>query len=105
MEVKKVRPSDPNSYERLMHDSGRSCFLLDFSRHDALQLELRKSRIERFIGVIYRPETELLSHYADACLPKQFDAYVWIDETHAVTPLQPGYAKPGSLPDTYPFAV
>jgi erythromycin esterase-like protein len=61
-------------------------------------------RRERFIGVIYRPDTELLSHYSDASLPQQFDAYVWFDETTAVTPLGPHHAKPG-MPDTYPFGL
>ena len=44
-------------------------------------------RLERFIGVIYRPETERWSHYAEAILPRQFDAWVWFDETEAVSPL------------------
>jgi len=47
---------------------------------------------------------ELLSHYSDASLPQQFDAYVWFDETSAVTPLGPQDAKPGA-PDTYPFGL
>ena len=61
-------------------------------------------RLERFIGVIYRPETELMSHYASASLPQQFDAFVWFDETQAVTPLGPEHAKAG-VPDTYPFGM
>jgi len=60
--------------------------------------------LERFIGVIYLPETELQSHYAQVSLPQQFDAYVWFDETRAVTPLGPQHAKPGA-PETYPFGV
>ena len=51
-------------------------------------------RLERFIGVIYRPETERWSHYSEAILPRQFDAWVWFDETNAVTPL-PGEQRPG----------
>jgi len=54
--------------------------------------------------VIYRPDTELMSHYAEASLPQQFDAFVWFDETSAVTPLQPEAAKAG-MPDTYPFGL
>lgn len=57
-----------------------------------------------FIGVIYRPDTELMSHYAEASLPQQFDAFVWFDETSAVTPLQPEAAKAG-MPDPYPFGL
>jgi erythromycin esterase-like protein len=53
--------------------------------------------------VIYRPETELASHYFDACLPRQFDAYLWFEETHAVTTL-PTAARAG-MPETYPFGL
>src|SRR5207247_5217125 len=65
MEVKRVRPSHPDSYERLCHDSGVASFMLPVAE-GAIDLRLRDelddSRLERAIGVIYRPETELLSH-------------------------------------------
>jgi erythromycin esterase-like protein len=104
MEVKRVQPSHQDSYERLCHDSGNPRFVLDLNRDDALRQQLQSPRIERFIGVIYRPDTEIISHYAEASLPLQFDAYVWFDETTAVTPLGPEHIKPG-VPDTYPFAL
>jgi erythromycin esterase-like protein len=64
MEVKRVNSSRPDSYERQFHDSGRARFLLDLSpeRHEALRRRLSEARLERFIGVIYRPDTELWSH-------------------------------------------
>ena len=49
-------------------------------------------RLERAIGVIYRPATERASHYFLASLPEQFDEYVWFDETDAVDPLPLGEA-------------
>ncbi|MBM1174731.1 protein-L-isoaspartate(D-aspartate) O-methyltransferase [Microvirga arabica] len=106
MEVKRVRPSHRDSYERLCHDAGVSRFLLDLrpGEHEVLRRRLLEPRLERFIGVIYRPETELLSHYSDASLPQQFNAYVWFDETSAVTPLGPEHAKAG-MPETYPFGL
>jgi protein-L-isoaspartate(D-aspartate) O-methyltransferase len=64
---------------------------------------LTKPRLERAIGVIYRPETELQSHYFQAVLPEQFDEYIWLDETHAVTPLATEELK--KMPDTYPFGL
>jgi protein-L-isoaspartate(D-aspartate) O-methyltransferase len=104
MEIKRVRPSHRDSYERLCHDADVPRFLLDLGRHEVLRRRLLEPRLERFIGVIYRPDTELMSHYADASLPQQFDAFVWFDETSAVTPLGPEHARPG-VPDTYPFGL
>jgi len=104
MKVKRVRPSREDSYERLCHDAGRPRFLIDLQRDPALRRRLEEQRLERFIGVIYRPETELMSHYADASLPRQFDAWVWFDETEAVTPLGHEHHREG-MPDTYPFGV
>ncbi|TPI45472.1 protein-L-isoaspartate(D-aspartate) O-methyltransferase [Mesorhizobium sp. B2-9-1] len=104
MQVMRVRPSHADSYERLCHDSGVWRFLLDMDRDAALRHRLLERRLERFIGVIYRPETELRSHYADASLPRQFDAFVWFDKTKAVTPLGPEHARTG-VPETYPFGL
>lgn len=69
-----------------------------------LREKLLTPRLERFIGVIYRPETERLSHYAYASLPRQFDAFVWFDETAPVTPLGPEHIEPG-VPETFPFGL
>ncbi|WP_277667599.1 protein-L-isoaspartate(D-aspartate) O-methyltransferase [Novosphingobium lindaniclasticum] len=104
MEVKRMLPSRRDSYERLCHDAGKPRFLLDLSagKHDALRRRLAEPRLERFIGVIYRPDTELWSHYSQAVLSEQFDAYVWFDETEALTPLGPEHHAMG-VPDTYPF--
>jgi erythromycin esterase-like protein len=104
LEIKKVRPSHCESYERLCHDAGVARFLLDLHRNEAARRGLLEPRLERFIGVIYSPETELTSHYAQASLPQQFDALVWFDETSAVTPLGPEHARPG-VPETYPFGL
>jgi protein-L-isoaspartate(D-aspartate) O-methyltransferase len=105
MEIKTVRRAHEDSVERLCHDSGVGRFLLDL-RPDwspDLRAELEKARLERAIGVIYRPETELASHYFDARLSRQFDGYVWFDETNAITPL-PAEAREGA-PETYPFGL
>jgi protein-L-isoaspartate(D-aspartate) O-methyltransferase len=106
MEVKRVRPSHRDSYERLCHDAGVERFLLDLrpGQHRALRTRLLEPRLERFIGVIYRPDTELLSHYADASLAQQFDAFVWFNESSAVIPLGPKHVRPGAA-ETYPFGL
>jgi erythromycin esterase-like protein len=107
MEVKTVRPSLPESYERQCHDSGIGRFLLDLregvASNEAVVDALLDPRLERFIGVIYRPETERWSHYAEAVLPNQFDAWVWFDETEAVTPL--GGEPVAGEDETFPFGL
>ena len=88
MEIKRVVPAVAESYERIFHESGVPNFCLDLSQALNGSEGLRKPRLERAIGVIYRPETELASHYFQAVLPKQFDEYVWFDETKAITPFE-----------------
>lgn len=104
MEIERVRPSLADSCERLCHDAGIPRFLLDLDRDKARRHRLLEPRQERFIGVICRPETERMSHYSDASLSQQFDAYVWFDETTALTPLGPEHVKEGA-PNTYPFGL
>ena len=101
MEIKQVRPAHPASYERLCRDTGIERFLLPLKGKAANHLA--PERLERAIGVLYIPETELQSHYFRACLPRQFDEYVWFEQTQAVTPLGPETAR--GMPDTYPFGV
>ena len=105
MEVKRVRPSHEASYERLCHESEVKAFMLHLRDpvRQAVRDELEAARLERAIGVIYRPESELQSHYFQACLPRQFDEYIWFDETRAVSPL-PSVTASG-VPETYPFGV
>jgi len=105
MEVMAVRPAHPESYERLCHDTEIPAFLLALREPARAEVreELEAPRLERAIGVIYRPDTELASHYFHASLPRQFDEYIWFDRTEAVTPLA-GPSAPG-LPETYPFGL
>jgi erythromycin esterase-like protein len=109
MEVKAVRPSLLESQERQSHNAGVDRFLLDLRAAAApdLRRALADPRLERIIGVIYRPETERWSHYVESRLPEQFDAWVWFDETTAVTPL-PGPAADDhetGAEDTWPFGL
>lgn len=104
MEIKTVRPSHPNSYEHQCHATGTAQFMLPLRDGSAsLRGALSTPRLERAIGVIYRPETELASHYFQANLPQQFDEYIWFDRTRAVTPFETH--KLQGLPDTYPFGL
>jgi erythromycin esterase-like protein len=105
MEGMEVRPSHAESYERICRDAGVPAFLLALRdpARDALCEELAEPRLERAIGVVYRPDTELASHYFQAVLPGQFDEYVWFDETRAVTPL--GRAAGPALSAAHPLGA
>jgi erythromycin esterase-like protein len=105
MKVMTVTPARLDSYERVFRLAFVERALTDWRSGAKSQLRdaLSKPRLERAIGVVYRPETELLSHYFEAILSDQFDAYVWFTETSAVTPLTGG--RPEGAPDTYPFGL
>ena len=103
-ERKRVRPSLPGSYERLFHDVELPQFLLLFNdggAREALQVE----HLERAIGVIYRPDSERVSHYFRARLPEQFDAVLHIDRTSALEPLERWAMDEVDLPETYPSGI
>jgi erythromycin esterase-like protein len=105
-ERKRVRPALPDSYEALFHATGLPRFLLTLRDGDGAAAGLRKARLERAIGVIYRPETERYSHYFYARLPDQFDAIIHIDQTRAVQPLERGAGwETGEAPETFPHGV
>jgi erythromycin esterase-like protein len=103
-QMKRVRPSMAGSYERLFHDAGISQFLL-LLRETPVREALRDARLERAIGVIYRPESERVSHYFHARLPDQFDAVLHIDETSALVPLERWAHHEVDLPETYPSGI
>jgi len=105
-ERKLVRPAMEGSYEALLHKLEIRNFFLGLRGNDEAILGLRQPRLERAIGVIYRPETERMSHYFHARLPHQFDAILHYDVTRAVEPLErTGLWERGELPETYPSAL
>jgi erythromycin esterase-like protein len=102
-EIMRVRPAREGSHEALFRDSGATRALLDLRGRAGVRAALARPRLERAIGVAYRPDTERQSHYFDAVLPEQFDAFVWFAETTAVTPLAEAGRARGA--DTFPFGV
>jgi erythromycin esterase-like protein len=102
-ERKHVRPALAGSYEQLFHATDLSKFWLDLREENEAVSTLEAERLQRAIGVIYRPETERWSHYFEARLPKQFDAIIHLDETRALEPLErTSEWERGELPETYP---
>jgi len=110
MEVMDVKPSRYDSWEMIAHETNVPSFLIDL-RRDRIDRTLRtamaaENRLQRFIGVIYRPDTERVSHYSHAFLHKQFDGYIWFNRTEAVKPLESIQPKTSlGKEETYPFGL
>ena len=108
-ERKSVRPALKGSYESLFHEVSIPRFLLLTTDRGPAAAKLKEPRLERAIGVIYRPETERQSHYFYARLPEQFDAVLHFDKTRAVEPLERNpewkMEEAGEAADTFPFGV
>lgn len=105
-ERKRVRPALAGSIEAAFHQSGMPRFLLPLKAPGAAAKALAGQRLERAIGVIYRPQTERHSHYLYAKLSQQFDAVLHFDETRAVQPLEPSEGwHAGEAPETYPAGI
>lgn len=103
---KRMRPGMHGSYEKLFHEVGVPKFWLDLRNLGEAAAGLREERLERAIGVVYRPESERMSHYFDANLAAQFDAVVHFDRTRAVEPLERGDAwRDAEPPETYPTGI
>jgi erythromycin esterase-like protein len=105
-ERQRVRPGLPGSWEAVLHQTGTPQFLLPLRDDAALRAMAASPRLQRAIGVIYRPDTERQSHYFHTQLARQFDALVHIDGTTALQPLDAGQAWVNrEAPETFPSGV
>ncbi len=104
-ERKAIVPAFPGSYEALFHATGIPAFLLAMPRGSRVAGALSDSRLERAIGVVYQPATELASHYFSAQLAEQFDAVIHFDETRGVEPLDSIPKRNGEPAETFPSGV
>lgn len=110
MQVMQVRPARDDSWEGAFRGAGLARSLTDWrftrtggGKGTELSSALSQTLLERAIGVVYRPQSELASHYFEAVLADQFDAYVWFEQSRAVTPL--GRERPHGAPETWPFGL
>jgi erythromycin esterase-like protein len=105
-ERKRVRPALAGSYEALFHEIDHDRFVLGLRHGGMAAANLRTPRLERAIGVIYRPETERHSHYFNARMSEQFDAILHFDRTRAVEPLErTSEWEREEVPYTYPSGM
>jgi erythromycin esterase-like protein len=102
VERRHVRPSIRGSYEHVFHETGFERFVLPCAE---CREALEAARLERAIGVVYKPETERASHYFRARIGRQFDAVIHVDTTSALTPLERWSREDADLPETYPTGV
>jgi erythromycin esterase-like protein len=101
-----IRPAVEGSVEDLFHSTGLPSFLLIPELDSDLHRRLGERRLERAIGVVYRPRTERESHYRWSHIADEFDAIVHIDETNALKPLEATAEwRPGEPPETFPSAL
>jgi erythromycin esterase-like protein len=105
-ERKRVRPALPDSYELGFHQTGIPRFFLNLRDGAANTSLMSRPRLERAIGVIYRPETERISHYFHANMREQFDCVFHLDDTRAVEPLEkPERWHEPEPPETFPTGI
>jgi erythromycin esterase-like protein len=104
--VKRVRPAHKDSYELIFHETDLPAFFLDLRRDAEVKEALNRPQLERAIGVIYRPETERVSHYFAARLSEQFDGVIHFDETSAVEPLDTAASRTDEdVAETFPTGM
>ena len=101
-QIKRVRESHRDSYEQIFHRTEIGNFFLNL-RDAEIEDLLRRPQLERAIGVIYRPQTERVSHYFTARLSEQFDGIIHFNETSAVEALDRAASKShDDAPETFP---
>lgn len=105
MRVMDLRPARSDSWEAAFKAIGAMRCLVDWrrSKNRDLRAALSQVLLERAVGVVYRPETEFLSHYFQSVIGEQFDAFIWFEETRAVTPL--GAERPHGALEIWPFGL
>ncbi|MDB5964747.1 MAG: Erythromycin esterase [Polaromonas sp.] len=105
----RVREGLPGSWEDIFHQTGEARFVLPLRSPDEVRELVQAPRLQRAIGVIYRPDTERQSHYFYTRLADQFDAVVHLDATTALEPLDKGAHWPDrsgrEAPETFPSGV
>ena len=107
-----IIPSVRGSVEHLCHDAvsglddAVALWLPDDNPAASAAIEvLAEQRLERAIGVIYRPRTERQSHYFEARPAEQFDAILHVDETRALRPLELHAGYDPDHAETYPSGL
>jgi len=107
MERMRVPPAHSESVEALLHEAGDgSNLLLRFDGSDSGGVPALDTPLgHRAIGVVYDPSRERYGNYVPTILPRRYDAFMFVDETHAVQPLHMPVRVDGEVPETYPSGI
>lgn len=84
-QVFRINPANDRSFEHIFHSvttvGQLPVYCLDLRNTHTQKALGKQRRLQRAIGVVYRPETELISHYNPSNITKQFDILIWFDFT------------------------
>jgi erythromycin esterase-like protein len=105
-QVKQIVEPFAGSYEEIFGLCPRKNFILDLREPNEMVDLLREPKLQRAIGVVYRPDTERVSHYYHARLPEQFDFMIHLSETTALEPLETRlHPERPEYEETFPFGL
>jgi erythromycin esterase len=100
----RVPPAAGGSWEALLHRAlARDCWLLP--EPSSWTAELLEPRLQRAIGVVYRPEYEQ-GNYVPSVLPRRYDAFLYFERSEALHPLHEVQPRSeGEVPETFPSGM
>lgn len=104
IEVMNVPPGRTGSWEDVLHEASGEDALLIFDPKQASE-DMLLRRGHRAIGVVYRPEFERYGNYVPTVLPQRYDAFLFIEQTRALSPLHLRAQMPEEAPETYPTGM
>ena len=74
------------SWEEILHEQGAFNKII-FSREIIRNRNLNGWINQRAIGVVYQPKREKLGNYMPSIIPQRYDAFLFIDQTNALHPI------------------
>ena len=103
MREMEVPPAREESWEALLHEQSPKDMLF-ITRDIKEKTVLTKHIDHRAIGVVYHPDRERYGNYVPSIIPSRYDAFIYIDFTTALHPLDVK-SEINLTPETYPWAI
>ena len=119
MEQMEVPPAIDESWDKILHDLQRESVAASVTTNNKLiilsyendnnifdnKINNNTWRGQRAIGVVYNPQYEKNGNYVSTDISSRYDAFLFIDETHALHPLHMQTIKDEDLPETFPTGL